>query len=59
MLKYHSILFLFLLFLLSPSLVAQQDISKLRWRQVVYSQPDEWYGSEEAIRIAEDRKSVV
>jgi len=50
--KFNYFLILFLL--LSSFLYAQQDVSELRWRQVVFSQPDEWYGSEEAIRIADN-----
>lgn len=49
MLKLNYIL---LFLLICQSMIAQKDISELRWRQVVSSQPDEWYGSEEAIRIA-------
>lgn len=47
--------YIFLLVLLiCPSMAAQKEISELRWRQVVFSQPDEWYGSEEAIGIADN-----
>jgi pectinesterase len=47
--------YLFVLsFFITTSLPAQQDISDMRWSRVVYNQPDEWYGSEEAVRIAEN-----
>ena len=50
--KFNFILILFLL--LCPCLHAQHDLGELRWRQVVYDQPDEWYGSDEAIQIADN-----
>lgn len=34
--------------------LAQQDLDGLRWRNVVFDQPEAWYGSAEAIRIAEN-----
>lgn len=49
-----SYLSLLILFFISQSLPAQKDIADMRWKQVVYGQPDDWYGSEEAIRIAEN-----
>ncbi len=47
------LVFFVLSFFVSP-MYAQDDIQKMHWRRIIYSQPDEWYGSEEAIRIADN-----
>jgi pectinesterase len=36
------------------SLSAQKKLSEMSWSEVVYKQPDSWYGSEEAISVAEN-----
>jgi len=46
-----SILFL-LLILTGFSVSAQKNLEDVRWRTVIHSQPDEWYGSEEAMHVA-------
>jgi len=50
--KFKSLLILSLF--IAVSLSAQQDISDMRWNRVVFSQPEKWFGSEEAFRIAEN-----
>lgn len=53
--KYVSSLFSFLLIAsFSCVLSAQKSLSDLRWRDLVHSQPDEWFGSDEAFRVAEN-----
>lgn len=53
--KNATYLFSFLL-IASFSLVlsAQKSLSDLRWRDLVHSQPNEWFGSDEAIWVAEN-----
>lgn len=31
-----------------------KDIKSLRWKEIVHNMPDEWYGSEQAVAIAEN-----
>jgi pectinesterase len=50
--KYILIFLLFLSF--SSVLTAKSNIESLRWRNVVNDQPDSWYGSTEAVRVAEN-----
>ena len=38
----------------NSSLLAQKKLSDMSWSEVVYKQPDSWYGSEEAISVAEN-----
>jgi pectinesterase len=33
---------------------AQSELDDLDWKEVVYKQPDAWYGSQEAMRVAEN-----
>jgi pectinesterase len=40
--------------LTNSSLLAQKNLSEMSWSEVVYKQPDSWYGSEEAISVAEN-----
>jgi pectinesterase len=49
---YGSVILAFL-FLYSVS-TAQSKLDSLKWKHVVYSQPDDWYGSAEAARVAEN-----
>src|SRR5665811_2352494 len=42
------------LFLSNSVLFAQKKINDLRWPEVVNNQPDEWYGTSEAIKIADN-----
>jgi pectinesterase len=39
---------------LACSLQAQRDLGYRAWQKIVYDRPDSWYGSAEAIRIAEN-----
>jgi pectinesterase len=48
--KFPILLSLFI----TTSLLAQQEVSDLGWDQVVYDLPAEWYGSGEAVRIADN-----
>lgn len=41
-------------FLFVCLLSAQENLNKLDWDKVVYMQAEEWYGSDEAIRVAEN-----
>ncbi len=43
-----------LLFFFNALCYAQQDLSDLSWKKVVYDQPDAWYGTKEAISVAEN-----
>ena len=43
-----------LMFSLSSALTAQTALDKLDWKKVVSGQPKEWYGSAEAIGVAEN-----
>jgi pectinesterase len=43
-----------LMFCLSSALTAQTKLENLDWKQVVSGQPKEWYGSAEAIGVAEN-----
>ncbi len=48
-------LFAFLLSLIfSLTSSTQQNFNDLKWKNVVHDQPDSWYGSDEAIRVAEN-----
>lgn len=48
-------LFAFLLSLtFSLTSSTQQNLVGLKWKNIVYDQPNSWYGSEEAIRVAEN-----
>lgn len=44
----------YLIFCLNLSTTAQTKIEDLEWKRVVSGQPKEWYGSEEALRVAEN-----
>jgi pectinesterase len=50
--------FLILLFgimsCLNATLIAQTKVEEMEWKRVVSGQPKEWYGSEEALKIAEN-----
>ncbi|MFC2116860.1 pectate lyase, partial [Bacteroidota bacterium] len=50
--KYTSVLLLSALSFVT--MFAQKDIYDLRWYDVVFKQPDVWYGSEEARMVAEN-----
>jgi pectinesterase len=50
---YFNLIFCALLFI-SAGINAQSKPEDLRWKNVVYSQPDEWYGSAEAVRVAQN-----
>ncbi|WP_159517975.1 pectate lyase [Sunxiuqinia indica] len=53
--KYCAYVYLFLLcFYLSLKINAQECTSGLQWKEVVYGMDEEWYGSEEAVRVAEN-----
>ena len=39
---------------LSPAPSTQEGLSDRSWDEVIYGQPDEWYGSDEAVRVAEN-----
>lgn len=48
-------LLILVFFLFSGTIMfAQTALDKIKWSQVVYDQPEEWYGSDEATRIAEN-----
>jgi pectinesterase len=51
-----SLILLFSLFAVfaNSSLSAQKKLSEMSWSEVVYKQSDSWYGSEEAISVAEN-----
>ncbi len=44
----------FMFFGLSSLLMAQPKLDSLKWKNVVYNQPEDWYGSTEAIRVTEN-----
>lgn len=48
------LVFISLIFYFTCSLQAQRDLGYRAWQKVVYDQPASWYGTEEAIRIAEN-----
>lgn len=53
--NYTFMLFTFLLSLtFSLTSSTQQNLVGLKWKNVVHDQPDSWYGSDEAIRVAEN-----
>lgn len=41
-------------FFITTSLFAQRDLGYRGWQKVVYDQPDAWFASDEAIRMAEN-----
>jgi pectinesterase len=51
-----NLILLFLLFAVfaNSSLSAQKKLTEMSWSEVVYKQSDSWYGSEEAISVAEN-----
>ncbi len=51
----NNFFLMFCMFFCSNSvLIAQTKLSSLEWKEVVFSQPGEWYGSAEAISVAEN-----
>ena len=48
---YIAVMGLLFLFMQS-SVFGQKNLSELRWSEVVGSMPNEWYGSDEALRVA-------
>ena len=53
--KKYAYFFSFLLIAsFSLALSAQKSLSDLRWRNLVHGQPNEWFGSDEAIRVADN-----
>ena len=48
------ILLFCLLFCQSSSLIAQTKLDDLEWKDVAFNQPAEWYGSAEAVTVAEN-----
>lgn len=43
-----------LLFLCVITLSCQEVLKEQSWKSMVYKQPDEWYGSKEAVRVADN-----
>jgi len=39
---------------LSPAPFGQEGLDDLSWKEVVYNQSDKWYGTDEAIRVADN-----
>lgn len=50
---FYGFLFCFL-FCVCSSSFSQTKVEDLNWKEVVYGQPKEWYGSKEAVSVAEN-----